>query len=325
MPKPLSLPNGARVSAPAAWLSTAPAPDSGGENHRPASRLEIFDMAARARQRESRDQALRLEPGQPAAHGAAAPAELLLVLCRELYAPLQEIRKRCDELQTGPQQAAAIVSAALNGIRLGVLQQERLLHDLVNALELHAGGVRIRKEPVSLGSAVMRAYEDLHGQAEKKALTVQLCFDETEPWVNGDATLLRRIFANLLSNALKFTPPGGLVQIFVRHDAQMASVTVRDSGCGIRTSLLPSICDWLGPRRQISRAGLGLGLATARKLCELHGGSLLAESDGHRRGATFTVRLPVAHHSATKAWIQERSAIAAKQNLDDSSCSNLRR
>jgi CheY-like chemotaxis protein len=114
--------------------------------------------------------------------------------------------------------------------------------------------------------------------------------------VNGDASRLRQVFWNLVSNAVKFTPPGGRLLISVDHTEGSIILTVRDSGIGISQDFLPHVFE---PFRQadgrITRehGGLGLGLAICKQLVELHGGTISGSSDGMGRGATFTVRLPL--------------------------------
>ena len=121
------------------------------------------------------------------------------------------------------------------------------------------------------------------------------------PPIVADADRLQQIVWNLLSNAIKFSAPGGEVTLAVRTVAGAVEIEVRDRGVGIPRSFLPFVFDRFrqadgGTRRET--AGLGLGLAIARHLVELHGGSILADSDGEGQGATFVVRLPAGPVSA---------------------------
>ena len=117
----------------------------------------------------------------------------------------------------------------------------------------------------------------------------------TEPvWVDGDAVRMEQVLTNIVTNAVKYTPPGGRIRVTLRADGDDAVLTVEDSGFGISPELLPFIFDmYVQADRTLDRArgGLGIGLALVRRLVELHGGSVTASSAGEGHGSTFTVRL----------------------------------
>jgi signal transduction histidine kinase len=166
-----------------------------------------------------------------------------------------------------------------------------MLNTLMDISEAETGVLKLAREPVELGALVeqvMELYEDV---AEAKPIAVSFQAGE-RVIVNGAPERLRQALANLVDNAIKYTPAGGRVDIGVRADASEAIVTVRDTGPGIAVADLPRIWDRLyraDPSR--SERGLGLGLSLVKAYVVAHGGTVQAESEpGH--GATFTVRLP---------------------------------
>jgi signal transduction histidine kinase len=115
------------------------------------------------------------------------------------------------------------------------------------------------------------------------------------PRITGDSTRLQQVILNLLTNAMKFTPRGGEIRIDVRDDGANVIVTVSDTGQGIDAAFLPHVFEMFRqaePTTSRAHGGLGIGLSIVRRLIELHGGTVSAESAGLGRGATFTVRLP---------------------------------
>ena len=123
-------------------------------------------------------------------------------------------------------------------------------------------------------------------------------------WVDGDAVRLEQVLTNIVTNAVKYTPPGGRIRVALRADGGDAVLSVEDTGFGISPKLLPFIFDlYVQADRTLDRAqgGLGIGLTLVRRLVELHGGTVVASSDGEGHGSTFTVRLrqiPAARQSA---------------------------
>jgi CheY-like chemotaxis protein len=114
-------------------------------------------------------------------------------------------------------------------------------------------------------------------------------------WVDGDAVRLEQVFVNIITNAIKYTPPGGYIRVFLYGEDQDAVLRIEDNGVGIGPELLPSVFDmFVQGERTLDRAqgGLGIGLTLVRRLVELHGGTVVATSDGAGRGSTFTVRMP---------------------------------
>src|SRR6185437_5001173 len=148
-----------------------------------------------------------------------------------------------------------------------------------------------------------------------KTLTVETSLETDAGTVNGDSERLQQVVWNLLSNAIRFTPPGGRIQLTYAHRDQNVELQVRDTGQGIAPEALPHLFEryWQGAslERRSRGQGLGLGLAIAYRIIELHGGSITATSEGAGRGATFTILLPLlAMESAQNAAAAEETPAA---------------
>jgi signal transduction histidine kinase len=174
--------------------------------------------------------------------------------------------------------------------------QSQLVEDLLDVSGIASGRFRIAMQPVPVSGPLREAIETMKPAAAAKRVTVGVESDQSVGTVSADPGRLQQVFWNLVSNAIKFTSPGGHVAVALQSEAGFARVTVRDSGIGIPLEFLPHVFE---PFRQADArfarnfGGLGLGLSITKQLVELHGGTLTAESDGPGRGAAFTVRLPV--------------------------------
>jgi signal transduction histidine kinase len=167
-----------------------------------------------------------------------------------------------------------------------------MLNTLMDISEAESGAMLLRREPVALEEVVARAVDLYRDVAESKGVTIDLAEERTLV-VSGDRTRLEQVAANLLDNAVKYTPPGGRVDVVVGRDGSNAKLTVGDTGPGIPPAELPRIWDRLF-RGDASRSerGLGLGLSLVKAIIEAHGGTVAVESQPGR-GATFTVTLPL--------------------------------
>ncbi|GAB4172678.1 MAG: hypothetical protein Fur006_01620 [Coleofasciculaceae cyanobacterium] len=134
----------------------------------------------------------------------------------------------------------------------------------------------------------------MHLEAQAKAITIESILEPIFGYVLGDEERLQQAIGNLLSNAIKFTPEGGRIQVKLRSLNDSVQVQVRDTGQGIRAEFLPYVFDLFRQGvRTGHQGGLGLGLAIARHLIELQGGTIEADSPGEGKGATFTLKLPL--------------------------------
>jgi CheY-like chemotaxis protein len=150
--------------------------------------------------------------------------------------------------------------------------------------------------PVDLTPVIRNAAESQTPASEAKNIRLQLVLDERTGLISGDSERLQQVMWNLISNAIKFTPKGGRVQVVLQRAESHVEITVSDSGVGIEPEFLPHVFE---PFRQATNgtmrrhAGLGLGLSIVRHIVELHGGEILAYSAGANQGSTFTVKFPL--------------------------------
>jgi signal transduction histidine kinase len=174
--------------------------------------------------------------------------------------------------------------------------QRRLVDDLLDISRIVTGRLRIDRRPVaSLAQMVGMVVDSFRPAALAKNLTVETALDTSAGIVNGDSERLQQVVWNLLSNAIRFTPPGGRIQLRYARRDEHVELLVRDSGQGIAPEALPHLFEryWQGRNGERRSQGLGLGLAIAHRIIELHGGHITAASDGEGCGATFTVTLPL--------------------------------
>jgi signal transduction histidine kinase/CheY-like chemotaxis protein len=221
--------------------------------------------------------------------------EFLATLSHELRAPLNVIRGWSQMLRAGKLDSATTVHA-LETIDRNTDAQTRLVNDLLDISRIVAGKLSLEVEPVDLVSLIEVVIDSFRVLADVKRIRVEVELDPTVPPTSGDPERLRQIFFNLLSNALKFTPPGGNVSIKLARLGSDTMISVSDTGQGISPDFLPYVFDRFRQAESSTtkrHGGLGLGLAIVQHLVELHGGRVSAVSEGKGRGATFTVTLPL--------------------------------
>lgn len=174
-------------------------------------------------------------------------------------------------------------------------QLARIVDDLLDVSRVVSGKIALDRRAVDLHRVVQDAIATVQGSSA--AAKARIVLEGMPTWVHGDAARLEQVAQNLIANAVKFTPPQGMITVRVKpHDGE-AMLEVADTGKGIRRELLPRVFDLFvqdEADRARSRGGLGIGLTLARRLVEMHGGAIEAASEGADRGATFTVRLPLA-------------------------------
>lgn len=231
-----------------------------------------------------------------AQHANRTRDEFLATLSHELRTPLTAILGWSKMLLLGSLDADTS-RTALETIERSAKCQASLIDDLLDLNRVITGCLSLQSEPVDLRDAVARAVETVRLAASARAIVVRAGYPQEPCIVTGDAARLQQLAWNLVSNAVKFSWPGGEVVVAVERDGDSVRLTVRDAGRGIVPEFLPYVFE---PLRQgdgastRSHNGLGLGLAMVKYLTELHGGTVSAASDGHGAGATFTVILPLA-------------------------------
>jgi signal transduction histidine kinase len=221
--------------------------------------------------------------------------DFLATLSHELRTPLHAIIGWVALMRTRPLDDEAR-KRALEVVERNAKAQAALIEDLLDVSRITLGQLQLTWGSVALAPVIFSAVDSIGPTAETKGVTVTADVSiDPELSVRGDATRLQQVFWNLLSNAVKFTPAGGRVMVAARPVEGGAEVEVRDTGRGISPDFLPTMFDRF--RRadrgtNVVERGLGLGLAIARQLVELHGGTLTAASPGLNQGATFVVTLP---------------------------------
>ncbi|MBD2014970.1 response regulator [Microcoleus sp. FACHB-53] len=221
--------------------------------------------------------------------------EFLAVLSHELRSPLNPILGWSKLLRNGRLNAAK-TAQALEIIERNAQLQSQLIEDLLDVSRILRGKLSLNMTPVNLAATIKAALETVRLAAEAKSIQIQTLFDPTIGQVLGDTARLQQVIWNLLTNAVKFTPEGGRVEVLLQQIGSQAQIQVRDTGKGISPDFLPHVFEYFRQADATTTrtfGGLGLGLAIVRHLVELHGGTVSADSQGEGQGATFTVRLPL--------------------------------
>ena len=170
-----------------------------------------------------------------------------------------------------------------------------MVDDLIDAARTLTGQMSIVRSPVVLGQILSDAISTVETHAHAKHISVQVTpFDHgTQVHLDADGRRLQQVFWNLLFNAVKFTPDGGAIRIDIRRLERQVEIDIVDSGQGIEAEDLPHVFGAFNLQQQGNSTGLGLGLYIARRIVELHDGTLSVSSAGRGQGATFSVRLPI--------------------------------
>ncbi len=251
----------------------------------------------------------RAEDGERAARAEAERMselkdEFLATLSHELRTPLGAILGWAQVIAARPMEGEELLRA-VQVIERNARAQTRLIEDLLDMSRITSGKVRLDVQPVEPAAFIEAALETVRPGADAKRIRLEQVLDPKAGPISGDPGRLQQVIWNLLSNAIKFTPAGGKVQVVLARVNSHIEISISDSGIGIRPEFLPHVFDRF---RQADgsttrrHGGLGLGLAIAKHLVELHGGSLKAHSAGESRGATFIVDLPLtAVHRAQPA------------------------
>ncbi|MEH1948197.1 MAG: PAS domain S-box protein [Nostoc sp.] len=221
--------------------------------------------------------------------------EFLGVLSHELRTPLNSILGWSKMLRTRKFDEKT-THHALETIERNAKLQTQLIEDLLDVSRILQGKLNLDICPVSLVMVVEAALETVKLAAQAKSIQIQTLFDTNLGQVMGDPNRLQQVVWNLLSNAVKFTPTGGRVEIRLMEAGNQVQIQVSDTGKGISLDFLPYVFDYFRQADGTTTrtfGGLGLGLAIVRKVVEMHGGNVQAESLGEGLGATFSVELPL--------------------------------
>ena len=221
--------------------------------------------------------------------------EFLAMLAHELRNPLAPIRNAVRVLRLSDDRPTQERMGEVIERQVG--HMARLLDDLLDVSRISRGRIALRREPVDLGAAVGRAVEAVRPSLEGRGLTLEVEPAPAPATLDADPTRLEQVLVNLLTNAVKYTDPGGSIRVGLETGPAEAVLRVRDTGVGIAPEMLPRVFDLFAQAdRSLDRSqgGLGIGLTLVRLLVELHGGTVTVSSPGVGQGSEFVVHLPAA-------------------------------
>jgi signal transduction histidine kinase len=222
-----------------------------------------------------------------------AKDEFLAMVSHELRTPLGAILGWAELVRHGNLDEAT-TNKALAVIERNAQVQNQLIKDLLDTAQIVQGQLCLLTRPTSLVQVIEAALDTVRLTADTKMIHLEFRLDSSVGLVNGDPDRLQQVVWNLLSNAVKFTPSGGRVAVRLLRVDDCAQIKVTDTGIGISRDFLPYVFErFRQSENSRSSGGLGLGLAIVRKIVELHGGTIQAESRGLGQGATFMVQLPL--------------------------------
>ncbi|BDA65929.1 hybrid sensor histidine kinase/response regulator [Rivularia sp. IAM M-261] len=264
------------------------------------------DITERKIAEQEREQLLQREKAarEEAERANRVKDEFLAVLSHELRTPLNPILGWVKLLKTGKCDATR-TQKALDVIERNTQLQTQLIEDLLDISCILQGKLTLETAPVNLNNVIYSAIDTVRLAVDAKSIDLQLDLPSSTIQVMGDATRLQQVVWNLLTNAVKFTPQNGQIKIglSILNSNQEVCFTVSDTGKGINPKFLPYVFEYFYQEDSSTTrkfGGLGLGLAIAKQIVELHGGTISADSLGEGNGAIFTVKLPLLKQQITK-------------------------
>lgn len=219
-----------------------------------------------------------------------AKDDFFSVISHELRTPLTSITGWAALLLRDPD--APTIAEAARSIASSAAVQAQLIDDLLDVSRIMTNKFAITAEKVDLRDVIEDSVSGMRPQAATKNISLRKLAEQSVV-IEGDAARLRQVLANLLGNAIKFTPAGGLIETRLSVDGTYAVIEVSDTGEGIAPQFLPHVFDRRAQATERRFAGLGLGLYIVRHIVELHRGTVSVASEGAGKGAKFTVRIPV--------------------------------
>jgi PAS domain S-box-containing protein len=220
--------------------------------------------------------------------------EFLATLAHELRNPLAPIRTGLQVMKLAGDNAA-VIEKTRRMMERQVSQMAHLLDDLLDLSRISQGKITLQTNRLRLADALQDAVDAVWSFMEERDHDLVLDVPDEPIYVDGDRTRLSQVFVSLLNNAAKYTEGNGRIKVTMERQSDDVVVVVQDNGVGIPVSMLPKVFDiftQVDRSLEKSQGGLGIGLSIVKQLVEMHGGQVAAESDGHRQGSRFTVRLP---------------------------------
>jgi signal transduction histidine kinase/CHASE1-domain containing sensor protein/ActR/RegA family two-component response regulator len=243
--------------------------------------------------------------------------EFLATVSHELRTPLTAILGWCRMLEGGTLDDS-VAQQAVETIWRNAKAQAQIVDDILDVSRIITGNLYLDLHPLEVVPVVENAINVVRPTADAKGIRIETYFDRVPAMISGDANRLQQVVWNLLSNAVKFTQNGGRVCVKVSQGAGVVEVGVSDTGQGIDNEFLPYVFERFRQADSTTtrqHGGLGLGLAIARHLVEIHGGTIRAESPGAGRGATFTIRLPLLEKAAGSPQTADRNQLSQSAQL----------
>jgi signal transduction histidine kinase len=301
-------------------LEVAAAHAEQAERH--ADQLSLY-IAERQKAEAERDQLFIREQNARAEAEKAnrMKDEFLAMVTHELRTPLTPIlgwirMLRRNELD------GDLIGGALESIERAAKYQESIINDLLDVSRIIRGKLHLESKDIYLSQVIEASVEVVRPAADAKNITINCTNDSPTMLVYGDSRRLKQVMWNVLSNAVKFTPLGGCVDLEIRPKGLYAQIRISDNGAGIRPDFLPYVFDRFrqdDTRGNEGLGGLGLGLALVRSLTEMHGGNVTAQSSGVGQGATFIIKLPLVNAPTHGQSLKESSAPVGNNTLTFSS------
>jgi PAS domain S-box-containing protein len=294
------------------WLAITARTTFAGE---PRRAVRIAGVVADISDRKRTEAALR-ERVEQLTEADHRKDEFLAVLAHELRNPLAPLRAGLELIRlSGDTSAAVDRTRAIMERQVG--HMVRLIDDLLDVSRITSGKIQLQRRPTPLDVLITTAVDANREAITSARLTLHVRLPNPPVWLDVDPTRGVQVVSNILHNAVKFTDPGGRIAITAGVEpaaagaAPVLALTIADSGVGITPEMLPRVFDLFSQDRAVtgrSHAGLGIGLALARRLIEMHDGTIEARSDGPGYGSAFTIRLPVSDEAAPSFTIVSRRA-----------------
>jgi len=257
------------------------------------------DQTARERQGKEREQALNREQAvrSDAENAAALKDEFLAVMSHELRHPLNMIHINVELMSRMPElRNSSTFMRAASIIRSSVMSQAKIIDDLMDISRVRTGKLSLTMAPVVLDNLLQGMVEAARNDPAAHDLTIEFTGGADNLPVLADVVRIEQVVMNLISNAIKFTPAGGRIEVHLEHEPEALRIDVSDNGQGIAPAFLPHVFDMYGQSMAVttrSKGGLGIGLALVREIVALHGGHVEAASEGVGHGARFSLWLPL--------------------------------
>jgi PAS domain S-box-containing protein len=246
--------------------------------------------------------------------------EFLATLAHELRNPLAPISNSLALMERANGDVD-LLKRARTTMERQVAQMVRLIDDLLDVSRITRDQLTLKRERIDLASIVHLALEICQPHCERNAQSLSVALPPTPIYLNADPMRLAQVFGNLLNNASKFTPKRGRIELFASVQGEEVAVTVKDTGMGIEIGMQSRVFELftqVDAPHNSSAGGLGIGLALAKRITELHGGSIAVFSEGRDRGSAFVVQLPTmneAHHSTAAPPLMDAASPTASRRI----------